>query len=129
MSWDANLYFSPEKFGVSIVGDINWVQPSYSFDQTVVWWSPAEKVLMWADDSGCSCPTPFGDVHLGNVERGSLVDLQAHLEKHLSGAVGFEHWYDEYDGSVSHDHAAAKEAATRLLLRAKDLLRKVGEQS
>jgi hypothetical protein len=59
MAWDdSNLYYSPEKFGLQIVADIEWDDESYEFNQTVIW-KDAEGQLYIASDSGCSCPLPF----------------------------------------------------------------------
>lgn len=53
-----NIYYSPEKFGLEIVGDIEWAEPNYSFDFTAVWKKSRGEYYL-ASDSGCSCPAPF----------------------------------------------------------------------
>lgn len=79
MSWDTNIYYHPEKFGLHVVGEAE-AGTGYDFDAFVVWRTETGDYL-WADDAGCSCPTPFDDVDLSNAKRGTardaLTDLQA----------------------------------------------------
>lgn len=75
-SYDENIYYSPEKYGLSIVGTIDLSEPDYSFDMLVVWKS--EQGQFWVGtDSGCSCPSPFEEINDvneldGPYERGGL---------------------------------------------------------
>lgn len=57
MSWDNNVYDYPEKHGLTVVGQLDDPEASYSFS-TVVFWANGKKVYA-AGDSGCSCPSPF----------------------------------------------------------------------
>lgn len=57
---EGNPYYSPEKFGLEIIGEINDPDASYSFDM-VVFWRKGRQVYA-AADSGCSCPSPFEEV-------------------------------------------------------------------
>lgn len=59
MGWDApDLGHQPEAFGLTVIGDVEWSQPCYSFDTTVV--SVDDKGTFYVySDSGCSCPMPF----------------------------------------------------------------------
>jgi hypothetical protein len=52
------LYYNPEKFHLTPVGEIEWGSGHYEFDLTVVW-QHEDGTFYWAEDSGCSCPTPF----------------------------------------------------------------------
>lgn len=56
--WD-NVYSAPEKFGLTIVAELE-KDLSYSFDKLVVW-RDANGKLYFAGDAGCSCPSPFED--------------------------------------------------------------------
>ena len=60
MSYDDNPYYNPEKRGLTIVAEGDDPDASYSFDMFVVW-TDGES-LFYAQDSGCSCPSPFEDV-------------------------------------------------------------------
>lgn len=59
----SNIYYAPEDFKLKTVADIDFGE-SYEFDMIVVWRNlEGPKRLYWAQDSGCSCPTPFEDYH------------------------------------------------------------------
>lgn len=61
MSWNTpDPYYNPEHFGLELVGSIEWVGESYEFNMTAVWKESRGKYYI-ADDSGCSCPSPFED--------------------------------------------------------------------
>lgn len=53
------IYYNPEGFGLEIIGDVEWENESYQFNMTGVWKN--EQGFWMADDSGCSCPSPFED--------------------------------------------------------------------
>ncbi len=55
-----NIYSNPEAFGLRIFGEVD-SGGGYDFDKLVVWQDLGTKELLWAHDSGCSCPTPFED--------------------------------------------------------------------
>jgi len=57
-----NIYYSPESYGLQIVGDFEWSEPDYSFDMLVVWKEGRGKYWI-GEDSGCSCPSPFEDIN------------------------------------------------------------------
>jgi hypothetical protein len=70
MSYDENIYYSPEKLGLSTVAEIDWSDGCYQFDLRVVWKHDASGVLYTARDSGCSCPSPFEDYNgIESLER------------------------------------------------------------
>lgn len=58
MNYDRNVYYSPEKWGLTVVGMISDPNASYSFDDLVVW-QHEDGRLFYASSAGCSCPTPF----------------------------------------------------------------------
>lgn len=61
MSSDYGPYHSPENYGLEIIGSIDWAG-DYEYDMVVVWRRLEDGMFLWAQDSGCSCPTPF-DTH------------------------------------------------------------------
>jgi hypothetical protein len=83
MSTEQNAYYSPEANGWTTIGEVSWSKPCYDFDLTGVW-SDAEGNLLWADDSGCSCPSPFDGHDESDFERGSKYTLLTHLTKRLT---------------------------------------------
>lgn len=56
-----DVYSNPENFGLEVIGEIDWFQDSYGFDLTTIWRDKETGVLYYADDSGCSCPSPYED--------------------------------------------------------------------
>lgn len=56
----SNVYYSPEKFSLEVVGEIEFSDMDYVFDTRVIWKHSSGK-LYTARDSGCSCPSPFED--------------------------------------------------------------------
>ena len=58
-----NPYYSPEKCGLVLIGEVDRSDECYQFDLLVVWQDNESKKLYCAEDSGCSCPTPFEEVH------------------------------------------------------------------
>ncbi len=61
-----NIYYNPEKFGLTVIGEIDYGE-MYEFDKIVVW-ERSDGVYVWGADSGCSCPTPFEDTTLDELE-------------------------------------------------------------
>jgi hypothetical protein len=79
-----NIYYNPEKYGLTVVGEIEWSEPCYSFDTTVVW-KDKDGIYYWASDSGCSCPSPFEELNSlddvdGSGDRNAVI---AFLQKDL----------------------------------------------
>lgn len=103
---NANIYCEPEKFGLAIFEEINDDNASYSFDDFVIFKRLSDGALLWASDSGCSCPSPFESV--GVDELTQINDL-AQLERDI----------DEYRGEASYQCCTAK--------RKQEVLRKVKE--
>lgn len=61
-----NIYYAPEKFGLTILGEVEFSSGAYEFDTSVVWASTDGRVYA-GDDSGCSCPSPFESVGLADL--------------------------------------------------------------
>lgn len=70
-----NVYYSPEKFDLEPVDEIEYSSGSYEFDTRVVWSHRPTGRLLTARDSGCSCPTPFEDYTLESLEVVNLAEL------------------------------------------------------
>ena len=60
MKFDTNPYYSPEECGLEIFAEID-TAGSYEYDMFVIWRKLDDNTLWWDTDSGCSCPSPFGD--------------------------------------------------------------------
>ena len=80
-----NLYYDPEKFGLTTIGEIDFSDGNYCFDYTVVWKRESDGRFVYADDAGCSCPSPFEDTGVDELtvlpERGCLDAFKKHCEE------------------------------------------------
>lgn len=53
-----DLYNQPEAFGLTPVGELDDPNANWSFDTFVVW-QHEDGSFYFAQDAGCSCPSPF----------------------------------------------------------------------
>ena len=58
------------------IGDVDTREPDYSFDIIRVWVRKETGTILWAFDSGCSCPAPFEDAKVSD-----LLELPASSER------------------------------------------------
>lgn len=63
-----NIYYSPEAYGLTVVANIEYSDQNYCFDTRVIW-RDKHNELWTARDSGCSCPTPFEEYNLSNIDK------------------------------------------------------------
>lgn len=92
-----SVYYHPEKWELKVVGEVEDPDASYSFDTLIVW-QHTDGRLFWAQDAGCSCPSPFEDYR----DLGDLTPIKD--ERSLDGFIDalFSHC------SRSGEHAVAK---------------------
>lgn len=57
----SNLYYNPEDFDLELVTEHELDDEAYQFNVVAVWRNKSTGQLLWATDSGCSCPSPFED--------------------------------------------------------------------
>jgi len=78
-----NIYYDPQDFLLTPIGEIEWSSGSYEFDLTVVW-KREDGRFVYAEDSGCSCPSPFEDTSPSDLivlpKSGALNALKEHCE-------------------------------------------------
>lgn len=76
-----DVYYSPEKFGLTTIGEIDWSSGSCEFDLTVVWKRDADGTFWYGEDSGCSCPSPFDNQGMDDLTAvATLEEFKAQLE-------------------------------------------------
>lgn len=93
-------YYSPEKFGLKVLGEMSWSEPDYGFDLTVVW-TDERGTLYWANDSGCSCPSPFEDVKsIDDLVTGTEFQLFADLAEDLAARSTYRSNNDYANGEM-----------------------------
>lgn len=78
---------APDAFPILV--DHDWAGP-YEFEQLVVWRHPMTGELRAAADSGCSCPTPFGDLTWEGMKPIREVDDLRPLLESLYGAPDWD---------------------------------------
>lgn len=78
-----NIYSSPEKFGLTQVGEIKRPDMSYEFETFVVWRNQG-GCLYWADDAGCSCPAPFENKGIPDLGTGTQAECFAAIDRWLA---------------------------------------------
>lgn len=61
MSYETNPYYNPEAVGAERIGELERPNLSYAFSIFLVLREKATGLVFFADDSGCSCPSPFED--------------------------------------------------------------------
>jgi hypothetical protein len=83
MTYDSNIYYSPEKFGYTTLGEIDFGE-SYEFDIYVVFVRNGK--VFYTQDSGCSCPSPFEDTTEDDLEE--ITDSMAFKEILNEQSVG-----------------------------------------
>ncbi len=81
MAWDTpDVYNNPAEFGLTSLGSVEWEEPNYSFNFSVVW-KHTDGTYYWARDAGCSCPSPFEDyTDLNGLESGTMFEAAAYLQ-------------------------------------------------
>lgn len=106
MSYGNDPYSAPEKHGLTMLGEVDWDDEPYQFDMTAVW-RDADGGLYWADDSGCSCPSPFEDLtSISDLTKGTFHELATHLDSRKAdsrsddAAAGVVDLLSRVDGST-----------------------------
>lgn len=78
----SNVYYDPEDYGLKIVATMDFSDGGYEFDYLVVWRSVKNNKWYYAEDAGCSCPTPFEDHDLMTLtpvsELGEIISRANH---------------------------------------------------
>lgn len=91
---DSNIYYSPAAFGLETFAEIDYSDGNYQFDYRVVWRRLSDGKLLSSRDSGCSCPSPFENV--------AVKDLQE---------VESANWLKEEIATDGREYPSAAEAA------------------
>lgn len=57
---------------LAFIADIDLAEPDYSFELLRIYVRRSDGMLLWATDSGCSCPSPFEDVTVSELRESTL---------------------------------------------------------
>jgi hypothetical protein len=113
-----NVFYNPDKFGLSIVGEVEFSSGIYEFDTSVVWCDESGQHYV-ADDSGCSCPEPFENVDISNLRKiDRLQDLVDYFDQRKAESYRYEPDEDYASRTVSEIDGAIG----TLVLKVKDAL-------
>lgn len=96
-----NIYYSPEEFLLTTIGEIDFSDGCYNFDLTVVW-RRADGRFVYADDAGCSCPSPFEDTTPADLTVAGPAEIQAHLEARASEGDDYSHERDRWAMQIAN---------------------------
>jgi hypothetical protein len=77
----SNFYYDPQDFRLTPIGEVDWSDGNYCFDLTVVWQRDFDGKIVYAEDSGCSCPSPFEEQGPEDLTVCKPAELQAHIEQ------------------------------------------------
>jgi len=91
-----NVYYSPEKFDLEQIAQIDYSDGDYQFDYRVVWRHLKTGQLYTDRDSGCSCPAPFEDAN-------SLKDIETFALSVIEEEVLKERKSESYSGDDPGD--------------------------
>jgi hypothetical protein len=95
----SNIYYNPQDFGLTIVGEVEFSSGCYEFDTSVLWRSDAGEFYI-GDDSGCSCPSPFEDIGIRDLMKiAKLQDLIDYFAERCKESF----YYDSTDEFRSED--------------------------
>lgn len=68
----SNVYYNPEDHELELVSALNQPDMDYSYNTLIVLKHKPTNRLFYAQDSGCSCPTPFDDYRFSADESGVI---------------------------------------------------------
>lgn len=86
-----NAYSNPEKLGLEIFGMAEDTDMSYEFNMFAVWRDSSGQ-LYFANDSGCSCPSPFEDYRkISDLKAGTVPEIHAALTEWAGTDSSYHH--------------------------------------
>jgi len=70
-----NVYYSPEKNGLSQLDCLDEPGLFYEYNTFCVWQHDKSGRVFYAQDSGCSCPTPFENYRFKSPDDNTLQEV------------------------------------------------------
>ena len=67
---------------LTLIGDIDLREPDYSFDLLRFWVRKSDGMVLYATDSGCSCPIPFEETTVGELKETTLAGVERVARSH-----------------------------------------------
>lgn len=57
---------------LQFINDVELSEPDYSFHELRVYVRKSDGAILWATDSGCSCPSPFEDTRVADLKESTV---------------------------------------------------------
>lgn len=67
-----NVYYNPSQFGLTLLECLDEPGLSYEYHTLIVLQHNKTGRVFYAEDSGCSCPTPFEQFNFSATEDGTI---------------------------------------------------------
>ncbi len=71
----SNVYYDPKECGLDLIETLDEPDLSYEYRTLIVVRDQATGRLFYAEDAGCSCPTPFEDYHFSTADDTNLDEI------------------------------------------------------
>lgn len=95
MGWGTGVYYNPERLGLEPVGEVDFSDGCYQFDLLAVW-KHTDGKLYYAEDQGCSCPSPFEDF----TSLDALIEATPHqIAERINERLSSEYAHGHDDGA------------------------------
>jgi len=105
----ANVYYEPEHFGLEMVDSLDEAHLSYEYNTLIVLKHKDSGRVFSAQDSGCSCPTPFEGYAFHGPDDTNLSEVTLHnfagFESEVAQFPALQH---ERDAMLDKVRAALK---------------------
>lgn len=62
---------------LTYIGEVDLSEPDYSFDLLRFYVRKHDGMVLYATDSGCSCPSPFEDTRVGDLKETTVAGVEA----------------------------------------------------
>ena len=85
----SDVYYDPASYGLTVVGQIDRSDGCYCFDLFLVWRDIITGSLFFAEDGGCSCPSPFEGIGRDDMQTGSPHEVAEAAQAFLYGAGNY----------------------------------------
>ena len=80
----SNVYSNPAEFGLELLWEAD-AGEAYEFDKIVIWRRLNSASLLIGTDSGCSCPCPFEDTNVSDLETATPEAVNEWFDSPASG--------------------------------------------
>ena len=81
----SRIYYEPQEYGLEKIAEIDFSDGNYCFDYRVVWMRLEDRKLLSGRDSGCSCPMPFEDFEVKDLQE---VESMGWLREEIAAKTG-----------------------------------------